>query len=102
MQKKLEDELVIAVYERSAFITDKAKKRAIDSFRNQAELNCFKAKRGRWTDLVHTVDAAQTCKMNAIDPLEWLSQTLSRIAKGLPVTEIEDLMPWNFKANAIG
>lgn len=44
----------------------------------------------------------QTCKMNAVDPFGWLSQTLSRIAKGWPVTEIEDLMPWNFKSNAIG
>lgn len=44
----------------------------------------------------------QTCKMNAVDPLDWLSQTLSRIAQGWPVTEIEALMPWNFKANAIG
>lgn len=44
----------------------------------------------------------QTCKMNAVDPLDWLSQTLSRIAKGWPVTEIEDLMPWNFNSNAIG
>lgn len=44
----------------------------------------------------------QTCKMNSVDPLDWLSQTLSRIAQGWPVTEIEGLMPWNFKANAIG
>lgn len=44
----------------------------------------------------------QTCRMNSIDPLDWLSQTLSRIAKGWPVTEIEDLMPWNFNSNAIG
>ena len=44
----------------------------------------------------------QTCKMNAVDPLDWLSQTLNRIAQGWPVTEIETLMPWNFKSNAIG
>lgn len=44
----------------------------------------------------------QTCKMNSVDPLDWLSQTLSRIAQGWPVTEIEALMPWNFKSNAIG
>ena len=43
----------------------------------------------------------QTCKMNSVDPLDWLSQTLSRIAQGWPVTEIEALMPWNFKSNAI-
>lgn len=44
----------------------------------------------------------QTCKMNSVDPLDWLSQILSRIAQGWPVTEIEALMPWNFKSNAIG
>lgn len=44
----------------------------------------------------------QTCKMNDVDPLKWLSQTLDRIAQGWPVTEIEGLMPWNFKSNAIG
>jgi transposase len=44
----------------------------------------------------------QTCKTNSVDPLDWLSQTLSRIAQGWPVTEIEALMPWNFKSNAIG
>lgn len=44
----------------------------------------------------------QTCKMNSVDPLDWLSQTLTRIAQGWPVTEIEALMPWNFKSNAIG
>ncbi len=44
----------------------------------------------------------QTCKMNSVDPLDWLSQILSRIAQGWPVTEIEALMPWNVKSNAIG
>ncbi|MBB6262211.1 transposase [Paenochrobactrum gallinarii] len=44
----------------------------------------------------------QTCKMNSVDPLNWLSQTLSRIAQGWPVTEIEDLIAWNYKANDIG
>ena len=44
----------------------------------------------------------QTCKMNSVDPLDWLSQTLSRIAQGWPVTEIDALMPWNFKSNVIG
>ncbi|MEQ1409847.1 transposase domain-containing protein, partial [Neorhizobium sp. Rsf11] len=37
-----------------------------------------------------------------VDPLDWLSQTLNRIAQGWPVSEIEALMPWNFKSHAIG
>lgn len=44
----------------------------------------------------------QTCRMNSVDPLNWLSQTLTRIAQGWPVADIEALMPWNFKPNAIG
>lgn len=44
----------------------------------------------------------QTAKMNAVDPLDWLSLTLTRIAQGWPASEIEALMPWNFKPNAIG
>ncbi|NMN74477.1 IS66 family transposase [Rhizobium sp. 57MFTsu3.2] len=44
----------------------------------------------------------QTAKMNNVDPLDWLSQTLTRIAQGWPVSEIEALMPWNFKPDAIG
>jgi transposase len=44
----------------------------------------------------------QTAKMNGVDPLAWLSQTLTRIAQGWPVSELEALMPWNFKSDAIG
>nr|WP_255412132.1 transposase domain-containing protein [Brucella anthropi] len=44
----------------------------------------------------------QTSKMNNVDPLAWLSQTLTRIVQGWPVTEIEALMPWNFKQDVIG
>ncbi|ACP24381.1 putative transposase number 3 for insertion sequence NGRIS-11a [Sinorhizobium fredii NGR234] len=44
----------------------------------------------------------QTAKMNSVDPLDWLSQTLTRIAQGWPASEIEALMPWNFKPDVIG
>jgi transposase len=36
--------------------------------------------------------------MNDVDPLIWLAQTLQRIAKGWPISQIEKLMPWNYKA----
>ncbi len=52
-----------------------------------------------WATLATLLQAA---KMNKVDPLEWLSQTLTRIAKGWPVSELEALMPWNFKPDAIG
>ncbi|WP_273786402.1 IS66 family transposase [Brucella intermedia] len=44
----------------------------------------------------------QTCKMNSVDPLAWLCQTLTRIAQGWPASEVEVLMPWNFRSDAIG
>ncbi len=39
-----------------------------------------------------------TAKMNGVDPNAWLTQTLERIANGWPNSQIDDLMPWNFKA----
>ncbi|MGO4568635.1 transposase domain-containing protein, partial [Rhizobium sp. 2YAF20] len=39
----------------------------------------------------------QTAKMNNVDPLAWLTQTLERIAAGWPASDIEALMPWNFQ-----
>lgn len=43
----------------------------------------------------------QTAKMNNVDPRDWLSQTLTRIAQGWPASEIEALMPWNFRSDAV-
>jgi transposase len=41
----------------------------------------------------------QTAKMNDVDPQAWLTQTLERIAQGWPISQIDQLMPWNFKAS---
>ena len=40
----------------------------------------------------------QTAKMNDVDPLAWLAQTLERIANRWPISQIDLLMPWNYKA----
>lgn len=40
----------------------------------------------------------QTCKMNNVDPVAWLTQTLERIANQWPSAEIDALMPWCYKA----
>ena len=39
----------------------------------------------------------QTCRMNDVDPLAWLTQTLERIADRWPISQVDQLMPWNFK-----
>ena len=40
----------------------------------------------------------QTAKPNDVDLHPWLTQTLERIAQGWPISNIDQLMPWNFKA----
>jgi transposase len=40
----------------------------------------------------------QTAKMNNVDPLAWLTLTLTRIANGWLSSQIDALMPWNYKA----
>ena len=37
----------------------------------------------------------QTCKLNNVDSMAWLAQTLERIANQWPSAKIDDLMPWN-------
>ena len=39
----------------------------------------------------------QTCKMNAVDPVAWLTQTLERIADQWPSAKLDALMPWNYR-----
>jgi transposase len=39
----------------------------------------------------------QTCKMNDVDPYAWMKQTLERVANRWPNSDIEALMPWNFR-----
>ncbi|CAH2409277.1 transposase [Mesorhizobium escarrei] len=40
----------------------------------------------------------QTAKMNSVDPLAWLTQTLERIADRWPISQIDQLMPWNYSS----
>lgn len=39
----------------------------------------------------------QSAKMNDVDPLAWLTQTLERIAAGWPASDLDALMPWKFQ-----
>jgi hypothetical protein len=38
----------------------------------------------------------ETCKMNGVDPQEWLSATLTAIVQGHKQSQIDDLLPWNW------
>ena len=39
----------------------------------------------------------ETCKLNAIDPHAWLTATLTAIAQGHKQSDIDALLPWNYK-----
>ena len=36
----------------------------------------------------------ECCKLNAINPHKWLTQTLARLANGHPANRVGGLMPW--------
>jgi transposase len=38
----------------------------------------------------------ETCKLNAVDPLAWLTDVLTKLANLWPASRIDDLMPWAF------
>jgi transposase len=40
----------------------------------------------------------ETCKLNAVDPLAWLADTLTKLVNLWPRSRIDELMPWAFNA----
>ena len=36
----------------------------------------------------------ECCKLNAINPHEWLTGTLTKLANGHPANRVGELMPW--------
>jgi transposase len=36
----------------------------------------------------------ECCKLNVVNPHEWLTDTLTRLANGHPATRVDELMPW--------
>ena len=39
----------------------------------------------------------EICKLNAIDPHAWLTTTLTAITQGHKQSDIDALLPWNYK-----
>ena len=48
-----------------------------------------------WATLASLIE---TCKLNAIDPLAYLSGVLTRLAQGHPINRIDELLPWVYAA----
>lgn len=44
----------------------------------------------------------ETCKLNVVDPLAYLSATLTAIVNGHRQSQIEELMPWNYSQRSNG
>ncbi|WP_455566688.1 transposase domain-containing protein [Prosthecodimorpha hirschii] len=38
----------------------------------------------------------ETCKLNGIDPLAYLTDAITRIINGHPNNRLDDLMPWAY------
>ena len=36
----------------------------------------------------------ECCKLNTVNPHEWLTETLTRLANGHPANRVGELMPW--------
>jgi transposase len=45
-----------------------------------------------------TASLLETCKLNAVDPLAWLTDVLTKLVNLWPASRIEELMPWSYAA----
>jgi transposase len=48
-----------------------------------------------WATIASLVE---TCKLNAVDPLAWMTATLTRLVNLWPASRIDELMPWAYAA----
>jgi transposase len=48
-----------------------------------------------WATIASLVE---TCKLNAVDPLAWMTDTLTRLVNRWPASRIDELMPWAYVA----
>jgi len=47
--------------------------------------------------LAELASIVATCKLNDVNPVAYIAQTLEAIIAGHPQSRIEDLMPWRFR-----
>jgi transposase len=40
----------------------------------------------------------ETCKLNAVDPLAWTTDVLTKLVNRWPASRIDELMPWAYAA----
>ncbi len=52
---------------------------------------------GQRAAIIYTI--AETAKLNGLDPEAYIAAVLDRLAGGYPISRIDELLPWYFKAN---
>lgn len=50
----------------------------------------------RWATMASLLE---TCKLNGVEPQAWLTDVLHRMATGHPASRLDELLPWQWKAN---
>ena len=80
-------------------ITNNAAERALRCvpLGRKAWLFCGSDRGGQRAAVLYTL--IQTARLNDVDPQAWLADVLARIA-GHPAHRIDELLPWNWRANA--
>jgi hypothetical protein len=48
-----------------------------------------------WATIASVIE---TCKLNLVDPLTWMTDTLTRLVNRSPASRIDELMPWAYAA----
>src|SRR5687768_2309903 len=51
---------------------------------------------GQRAAIIYTI--AETAKLNGLDPDAYIAAVLDRMAHGHPISRLDELLPWNFKA----
>jgi len=48
-----------------------------------------------------TASLLETCKLNLVDPLAWLTDVLTKLVNLWPASRIDELMPWAYAAKPV-
>ena len=51
---------------------------------------------GQRAAIIYTI--AETAKLNGLDPEAYIAAVLDRLAHGHPISRLDELLPWNFRA----
>ena len=51
---------------------------------------------GQRAAIIYTI--AESAKLNGLDPEAYIAAVLDRLAHGHPISRLDELLPWNFKA----